>query len=80
MRFEGFADKIDQLIHCIFDFEARKSWDQNIKDHFIANEAIINGNMIVVSEEVNEMVLGYDMRQCVKKRFFWRDSGAFFVY
>ena len=44
--------------------------------------AVVDNNMIVIEEEVEAMVKGYDERECIYKRFFWHEEtqGRFFVY
>ena len=36
--------------------------------------------MILIEEESEQLVAGYDEREWIYKRFFWRDGGFFYVY
>ena len=73
------ADKVDFFLNAIFDIRMRKNWDTKLTDHFQIG-FIQNKNMILIEEESEQLVAGYDEREWIYKRFFWRDGGFFYVY
>ena len=79
MRFFKQANLIDHYLKAIFDLKVRKKWDENLTDHFMCG-FIVNRNMIIIEEEAENLVKGYDERECIYKRFFWREDGRFYVY
>ena len=36
--------------------------------------------MVIIEEEAEQVVSGYDERECIIKRFHWSEDGSYFVY
>ena len=79
MRFASQAKQIDSFLKALFDLQVRRQWDENLSDHFMCG-FVVNKNMVVIEEEYETLVKGYDERECIYKRFFWREEGRFYVY
>ena len=79
MIFANQANNIHHFLRACFDLEVRKQWDCNLTDHFMCG-FVVNNNMIVIEEEAETMVKGYSEREAIYKRFYWKDSGRFYVY
>ena len=79
MVFANQAMNVQHFLRACFDLTVRKQWDQNLTDHFMCG-FVLNRNMLVIEEEVEQMVKGHSERECIYKRFYWRDGGRFYVY
>ena len=36
--------------------------------------------MLILEQEAEKVVRGYEHRECIFKRVYWKEQGAFFVY
>ena len=73
MRFKGMANKVDYFLHACFDLKVRRKWDISLTDHRMCG-FVVNNNMIVIENEVETMVNGYNERECIYKQFHWCDE------
>lgn len=75
------ASQIDELLRLIYDTNARKKWDVRLTDQFLVeSEPVNDGNILILEEEHEKVVRGYQERECIMKRLHWQDSGNFYVY
>lgn len=79
LHFPGMASKTDELLFCILELNMRKRWDKDLTDHYQVG-FVVNRNLVVIEQEADCMVSGYDQRECILKRFYWKENGRFYVY
>ena len=72
MVFPNVASQINELLHAIYNTNARKKWDVRLTDQFLVeSEPVNDGNMLILEEEHEKVVRGYDERECIMKRLHW---------